>query len=129
MRNSDLGCRLWDFRGLFCKSLTYGVAFEILVGFGFQDYYSGFSAGFWEFFRGFQSAFGIFFRFFGPQVVSVGRRVTFRFSVGFQDFSGFQLAFGIVRVFIWLSGSFGFSASLCDFQVFKLAFWVIRVFS
>ena len=30
-------------------------------------------------------------------------------SVGVRDCSGFQLAFGIVRGFSWLSGLFGFS--------------------
>ena len=47
-----------------------------------------------SFFGVFSQRLGFFFRFFGPQVVSVGRRVNFRFSVGFQDFySGFSVGF------------------------------------
>ena len=84
-----------------------------------------------EFFQAFQLAFGHFyevfswilgfFRFFATQVVSVGLRENFRFSVGCQDFySGFSAGFRVFsQIFSCLLGIFsGFLVGYWDFSGF-----------
>ena len=134
MRNSDLGCRLWDFRGLFCKSLTYGVAFEILGSvLAFKIFIQVFQLASGSFFGVFGWLLG-FFQVFRPagcfswpaskfQVFSWLSGFLFRFfSWLLRFFRFFSWLLRLLEFSVGILELFGFSVGLCDFSGFSVGF-------